>query len=111
MLERSNDATRQYIDSVSAFTALEEATHDASKVRGGMYWHKAGIAGKPDYLVRTSASEGKKSLGIRSHETEAIFEKFHSSKKLVQDRVEGLKQANLTNTRLNRALTVIQRPS
>jgi len=59
MLERQADATWQYIDSVATDEAYEEALAEASKVRGGMYWHK-GPAAAPENacLVRTSASGG-----------------------------------------------------
>lgn len=37
MLERPDDATRQYIDAVATFEAYEEALAEAGQVRGGMY--------------------------------------------------------------------------
>jgi hypothetical protein len=77
MSERTADAMRQYIDAVSVFEAREEALAEAQQVRGGMYWHKGSTA-SPDasYLVRTSASGSEKSLGRRTPETEAIYDKF-----------------------------------
>lgn len=53
MLETSASISRQYIDAVSVFEALEDALEEAAQVRGGMYWH-AGPPTAPDakYLVR-----------------------------------------------------------
>ena len=107
MLERQADATRQYIDSVATYEAYEEALAEASKVRGGMYWHK-GPAAAPEnaYLVRTSASGSEKSLGPRSPETEAIYASFRRRKELAEARCDGLKAALLKHKRMNRALRV-----
>lgn len=107
MLERQADATRQYIDSVATYEAYEEALAEASKVRGGMYWHK-GAAASPEntYLVRTSASGSEKSLGLRSPETEAIYASFRRRKELAEARCVGLKAALLKHKRMNRALRV-----
>lgn len=107
MLERQADATRQYIDSVATYEAYEEALAEASKVRGGMYWHK-GPAAAPEnaYLVRTSASGSEKSLGPRSPETEAIYTSFRRRKELAAARCDGLKAALLKHKRMNRALRV-----
>lgn len=107
MLERQADATRQYIDSVATYEAYEEALAEASKVRGGMYWHK-GPAASPEnaYLVRTSASGSEKSLGPRSPETEAIYTSFRRRKELAEARCDGLKAALLKHKRMNRALRV-----
>jgi hypothetical protein len=107
MLELPSNVTRQYIDAVAAFEALEEALREAALVRGGMYWHK-GPASDPDasYLVRTSASGGEKSLGARSAETEEIYARFKQRKEEAERRLAGLKNAVETNRRLNRALRV-----
>ena len=107
MLERQADATRQYIDSVATYEAYEEALAEASKVRGGMYWHK-GPAAAPEnvYLVRTSASGSEKSLGPRSPGTETIYASFRRRKELAEARCDGLKAALLKHKRMNRALRV-----
>lgn len=107
MLERSADAMRQYIDAVAVFEAHEEALVEAAQVRGGMYWHK-GPATAPGqtYLVRTSASGGEKSLGPRSPDTEAIYQKFRDRKAQAEERLAGLKAALAQHKRMNRALRV-----
>lgn len=78
-----DDARRQYIDAKSAFTAWEEATRRATEVRGGMYWKRQD---RFEYLIRTSAGNAQKSLGPRSGETEAIFDKFIQSKAQLESR-------------------------
>ena len=77
MLETTATIARQYIDAVTVFEALEEAQQDAAQVRGGMYWH-AGSPSAPQakYLVRTTPAGAETSLGARTLETEAIYERF-----------------------------------
>jgi hypothetical protein len=73
MIENNASISRQYIDAVSVYEALEEALEEAAQVRGGMYWH-AGPPASPDakYLVRTTPAGAETSLGVRTAETEAI---------------------------------------
>lgn len=107
MLERPADATRQYIDAVATFEAYDEALVEASKVRGGMYWHRGPVsAPEAAYLVRTSASGSEKSLGPRSPETEAMYASFRQRKELAEERCDGLKAALVKHKRMNRALRV-----
>jgi hypothetical protein len=107
MLETSATIARQYIDAVSTFEALEEAQEEATQVRGGMYWH-AGPASSPDakYLVRTTPAGAETSLGPRTPENEAIYERFTLRKRESAERVSGLKAALEQHQRLNRALRV-----
>lgn len=107
MLETSASISRQYIDAVAVFEALEEALEDAAQVRGGMYWH-AGPAASPDskYLVRTTPAGAETSLGPRTPETDAMYERFTQRKGESAERVAGLKAALEQNQRLNRALRV-----
>lgn len=107
MLENNAAISRQYIDAVSVYEALEEATADLAQVRGGMYWH-AGPPASPQsrYLVRTSPAGAETSLGPHNAETQAIFERFTRRKQECAERVAGLKEALLQHTRLNRALRV-----
>lgn len=100
-------AARQYIDAVSTFEALEEAREDAAQVRGGMYWH-AGPASSPQsrYLIRTTPAGAETSLGPRTPETEAIYERFMRRKQDSAERLAGLKAALAQHQRINRALRV-----
>ena len=107
MLEISATIARQYIDAVATFEALEEAQEEAAQVRGGMYWH-AGPPSSPEskYLVRTTPAGAETSLGPRTPENEAIFERFTQRKRESTERVSGLKAALEQHQRLNRALRV-----
>ena len=107
MLEISATIARQTIDAVSTFEALEEAQEEAAHVRGGMYWH-GGPAAAPDakYLVRTTPAGAETSLGARTPETEAIYERFTHRKRDSAERVSGLKAALEQHQRRNRALRV-----
>ena len=107
MQELSPSITRQTIDAVAVFEALEEATLEAAQVRGGMYWH-AGPASAPDkkYLVRTTPAGAETSLGPRTPETQAIYDKFTQRKQASAERLAGLKAALDQQQRMNRALRV-----
>ena len=107
MQELSPTITRQYIDAVAVFDALTDATAEAAQVRGGMYWH-AGPASSPNskYLVRTTPAGAETSLGPRSAETQAIYDKFTQRKQASAERLTGLKAALDQQQRMNRALRV-----
>lgn len=105
--ELDDDAKRQYINSRSVFTALEDARHAAQEVRGGMYWKQGG---KTDYLIRTSPSNSQKSLGPRNSSTEEIYAKFLARKKIVEAREKSLRSSLEQHQRLNRALRVGRAP-
>ena len=107
MLETSATIARQYIDAVATFEALEDAQVEAVQVRGGMYWH-AGSASSPDtkYLVRTTPAGNETSLGPRTPDTIAIYERFTQRKRESAERMSGLKAALEQHQRLNRALRV-----
>ena len=72
-----------------------------------MYWH-AGSPSAPQakYLVRTTPAGAETSLGARTLETEAIYERFTQRKRESAERVAGLKAAQEQHRRLNRALRV-----
>ena len=107
MIELSATITRQYIDAVAVFEALEEAQLEAAQVRGGMYWH-LGPAAAPDakYLVRTTPAGAETSLGPLSPENTAIYERFSQRKRASAERLSGLRAALEQHQRLNRALRV-----
>ena len=105
--ELSPAVTRQYIDAVAVFDALDEAAAEAVQVRGGMYWH-AGPASSPEsrYLVRTTPAGAEKSLGPQTPETQAIYDKFTRRKQASVERLSGLNAALDQQQRMNRALRV-----
>lgn len=107
-LEIDPDAARQYIDARSAFTALEQARHEAGQVRGGMVWKT--VRGT-DYLVRTSPKGTQKGLGARSAETERLHAAFTARKERATGRLRELRAAVERHERLNRALRVGRMPN
>lgn len=102
-----NDARRQFIDAQTVFAAWEAAGKSAAEVRGGMYWK---AQGKSEYLIRTSPSNAQKSLGARSAETEAMWQRFVERKALLEARVADLAAELVRQQRMNRALFVGRAP-
>ncbi len=92
---------RQYIDAEAVFRAWEQARREAAEVRGSMAWREQ--KGRT-YLLRVSASGAQKSLGAKSPENEAVYERFQHRKKASQDRLRSLKQTLDQHVRINRAL-------
>lgn len=103
IIELDDDAKRQYIDAKTVFEAWETARNAASNVRGGMYWRRTR---KIEYLIRTSRSNAQKSLGPRTAETEAIYNKFFEMKNSAEARQAALRQALNRHQKLNRVLHV-----
>lgn len=105
--ELSDLQKKQYIDAESVFTALRDAEKAAQTVRGSMLWRQ--VSGKT-YLIRTNADNSQKSLGPRNADAEAVYEKFMARKKLLSERVTGLRQALQLHQKLNRAHRVGRTP-
>lgn len=103
ILELSAQQTRQYIDAETVFLALQRTRREAAEVRGSMFWRTQGSA---QYLIRESAGGGQKSLGPRTPQTEAIFERFKLRKEQTQSRLAALQDAAHHQQRLNKALRV-----
>ena len=105
--ELSDLQKKQYIDAESVFMALRDAEKTAQTVRGSMLWRQ--VNGKT-YLIRTNADNSQKSLGPRSADTEAVYDKFMARKKMSGERVAGLRQALQLHQKLNRAHRVGRTP-
>ena len=98
---------RQYIDAESVFMALRDAEKAAQAVRGSMLWRQ--VSGKT-YLIRTNTDNSQKSLGPRSANTEAVYDKFMVRKKMSVERMAGLRKALQLHQKLNRAHRVGRTP-
>ncbi len=105
--ELSDLQKKQYIDAESVFKALRDAEKAAQTVRGSMLWRQ--VSGRT-YLIRTNTDNSQKSLGPRTAETEAVYEKFMARKKWLSERVTGLRQALQLHQKLNRAHRVGRTP-
>lgn len=98
---------RQYIDAESVFMALRDAEKTARAVRGSMLWRQ--VNGKT-YLIRTNIDNSQKSLGARSSELDAVYEKFMMRKSMSGERIAGLRQALQLHQKLNRAHRIGRTP-
>ena len=102
-------ARRQYINSTSVFTALEEARKTALQYRGGMYWKTHSSTGI-QYLTRTQANNSQKIIGSLSDETTAMFDKFSSAKEAIKARISDLNAEADQHRKLNRVYAVGRAP-
>jgi hypothetical protein len=102
-LELPADALRQYINARQVFTALRETEAAAKAYRGGMIWREQK---GHTYLIRTTTRAAQKSLGPKTPETEAIYQKFTIGKQQVEARRAQLREASEKAQRVNKALYV-----
>lgn len=100
-------AHRQYINARTVFTALEETMTKAALYRGGMFWKQQGDR---IYLIKTAPNNTQKSLGPRSEETIAIFDKFTKTKEEVESRIKDLQEELVLQQKLNRIYNVGHAP-
>jgi hypothetical protein len=106
-LDLPEDASRQYIDARQTFLAFEQAQARLKEYRGGMIWRQQkGL----DYLVRTSTRGAQTGLGVRSPQTEAIYNKFTSGKARAEEMVGHLRNSLERHRRMNKALRVGRTP-
>jgi hypothetical protein len=101
-----DDARRQYIDARATFEAWEAAKKEAAAVRGGMRWKNVRDT---DYLIRT-VGRSDTSLGPKSPETNAMYERFQGRKAMAEERMAGLEKQLARQRKLNRALLVGRAP-
>lgn len=102
-LELPADALRQYINARQLFTALRETETAAKAYRGGMIWREQK---GHTYLIRTTTRAAQKSLGPKTQQTEAIYQKFTTGKQQVAARRAQLRVALEKAQRVNKALYV-----
>ncbi|CAB5154183.1 hypothetical protein D3OALGA1CA_4613 [Olavius algarvensis associated proteobacterium Delta 3] len=104
----NDDQRRVYIDTAQLHEAYVDAFAKRRAYRGGMHWKKA--KGK-EYLFRSLDRYGYgKSLGVRSVETEAVHEKFHSNKKEALARLKNLKEKLKEQARFCKAARIARVP-
>lgn len=91
IVELSDSAITQHINSRTAFTELERTRRELLDFRGSMFWRL--LAQRPqEYLIRTMPNKAQKSLGPRGSETEAIHAKFTTGKAQAEARVKDLEK-------------------
>ncbi|NNM65696.1 MAG: hypothetical protein HKL99_14025 [Burkholderiales bacterium] len=101
VIEFSDNQIRQAVDAEAAFLAWRDARRAAQEVRGTMFWREQ--SGR-QYLIRRSTTGGQTSLGPRSLETEALFERFTARKSSTESREKALRERLEEHRRMNRAL-------
>ena len=80
--------------------ALRHAQKAVQAARGFMLWRQ--VSGK-SYLIRTNIDNSQKSLGARSLELDAAYEKFMARRKMPGERIAGFRQTLQLYQQLNRA--------
>jgi hypothetical protein len=73
-----------------------------------MFWHE--VSGRT-YLIRKSDKGNQTSIGLKSDETEAIYNRFTSRKASAQERYKSLRAALELQQRVNKATRVGRVPS
>jgi len=104
----SDNAARQYMDSVTIFSEHARTAERARQYKGGMYWK---VEGKYEYLVKTTPDNRQQRIGRRSAETEKIHADFTTCKHQVEERLRSLNEALQEAERLNKALKVGRTPA
>lgn len=102
-IELDKQATRQYFDAKEVFEAWEAARDGAQRFSGGMFWR---VSKGNEYLIRSGKDNRQHSLGRRSAETEATFERFMSEKRQAVSTLIALRAQVAVHYRLNRTLRV-----
>ena len=98
----NNDQTKQAIDCEHVFIALQQTELASREYASGMHWKK--IANR-EYLYRTRDGRGNaKCIGLRTPETEHIFDAFHHRKNELSERMAQLRSRMDLMLRLNKAL-------
>lgn len=106
--ECSEKQLRQFLDSGTTFGHTLRAEREAAEVRGSMAWRA--IDGK-EYLIRSNAGGGQHSLGRRSSETEAIYERFVARKATAQETLKLYRERLDEARKLNKVFGVGRTPN
>jgi hypothetical protein len=108
VIQEIDDKQRlQYINARSDFNTFLNALSEAKSIRGGMFWKSQN---GNEYLIRTSASNSQTSLGPKSTETQAIYDRFTEKKAKTLQYIKHAEQLVYQNKRMNRALYVGRTP-
>lgn len=102
ILQFSDEQARAAINLEQHYDTWVKAERDRRKLPYGMRW--AERSGR-DYLYEALDRNGNaKSLGVRSPETEKIFNDYHMQKKILDHRIEQSKEKLNDTARIYRAL-------
>jgi hypothetical protein len=107
-LELSETQLRHQINSESLFTAVSQAKKEVAQVSGSMLWR---LINGGEYLIRKSTLGKQTSIGPRTPETEAIYQKFVTRKSAAQSRYKQLSDELFQQQRINKATRTGRVPS
>lgn len=108
LIDRDEDALRELVNARALSKAYRAAKAEARQYRGSMTWRDQD--GR-SYLVRRGAGgEHQTSLGARSPETEAMYDRFTRGKADAEERAKALKLRMELQRKLNRAHGVGRTP-
>jgi hypothetical protein len=103
----SDNAARQVIDATIIWAEYLKARTAARPYAGGMYWKKEGAY---EYLVKTGAKNKQVRMGVRSIQSETIYNEFHKNKAAKESRLASLTAALVETQRQNKALKTGRTP-
>ncbi|MFH0726377.1 MAG: nucleotidyltransferase domain-containing protein [Pseudomonadota bacterium] len=108
LYEMSNEQRRIFINTAQLHEAYTDTFDKSRAYRGGMHWKKAKDR---EYLFRSRDRYGYgQSLGPRSSETEAIYNRFHENKKNLDNKLNELRQKLREQARLCKAVKIARTP-
>lgn len=100
-IELNDNQRRLFINSVQTFDAWRDTAAHYAHYKGGMAWK---TVSNKRYLYRILDRSGRaKSLGVKSPETEAIYNEFVSAKANLAARIKSLEEKLAEQARFNRA--------
>ena len=98
----SDNKVKHTIDLKQTYDGYLEARMRLDHYKGGMMWKKSG---GNEYLVKvTNTRGGNKSLGVRSAQTEQMYDDFHKGKDRAKERLSGLKEQLKEQSNIVRAI-------
>lgn len=109
MIEFDGNQSRVFINVSQTYDAFIDAYHRAEEYKGGICWKK--VRDK-EYLFRISDRFGNgKTLGLRSPETEKIYQDFKENKAEALTRFRSLRERIKENARVCKARRINRVPS
>jgi len=103
LIPLSGEARRQYINARETFMAERAAEREARQFEGGMRWRSRNDC---EYLTRVFKRGASKSLGLRSSETEAMYQAFCVKQAALSERLAHLRERLVLHSKLNRAYSL-----
>ena len=104
----SESQLKQYINTEQALQVFHQIRQRANSYRGGMVWRTKNDA---DYLVKTAPDASQRGIGVRSAQTEKIYDEFKTGKQAAEAALVQAKTMMDETERMNKALRVGRCPN